>query len=148
MTPVFRQALRHFGNLLRSVKSVYYRLAGVHIGHNTMISLGAKIDTHKGNIFIGENCLITHGVHILSHDGALRLLDPGADRAGIVRVGNNVFIGVNAIVLPNVTIGDNCVIAAGAVVTKDVPPASLVAGNPAKIIRKLSGPFQILNDPR
>lgn len=113
-----------------------------------MISLGAKIDIHKGKVIIGDNCLITHGVTILLHDGSLRLMEPGADRAGTVIIGNNVFVGVNAIILRNVTIGDNSVIAAGAVVTKDVPPASVVAGNPARIIRTLQGPFPVLNDPR
>jgi acetyltransferase-like isoleucine patch superfamily enzyme len=129
------------------VKILQLRFAGVTIGNNTMISLGAKIDIHKGKVIIGDNCLITHGATILSHDGALRLIKPGVDRGGCVVIGNNVFVGVNAIILSDVTIGDNSVIAAGSVVTKDVPAATVVAGNPAKIIRNLEGPFQTLNDP-
>ena len=55
---------------------------------------------------------------------------------GPVIIGNNVWIGDKATVLPNVTIGDGAVIAANAVVTKDVPPYSIVAGNPAKVIKQ------------
>lgn len=110
-----------------------------------MISMGAKLDVHRGEIIIGDNCLITHGCHILSHDGAAKMVKPGSSGEGIVLIGNNVFIGVNAIVLPNVTIGDNAVIAAGAVVTHSVEADTLVAGNPARIIRKLDGPFPVLN---
>lgn len=142
-----RLIMRRVASLVRAVRLNYLRMLGVTIGTNTMISLGAKIDIHKGKVIIGDNCLITHGTIILSHDGSLRLIDPGADRAGKVVIGNNVFVGVNAIILRNVTIGDNSVVAAGAVVTKDVPPASVVAGNPARVIRMLQGPFPVLNDP-
>jgi acetyltransferase-like isoleucine patch superfamily enzyme len=144
---IFRVLIHFFGNFLRAVKVMQLRMGGVEIGNNTMISLGAKLDIHKGKIIIGDNCLITHGVTILSHDGSLRLIDPGADRAGKVVIGNNVFVGVNSTILSNVIIGENSVIAAGAVVTKDVPPATVVAGNPARPIRKLEGPFPVLNDP-
>ena len=65
---------------------------------------------------------------------------------GEVVIGNNVFIGVNAVILRNVTIGDNSVIGAGAVVSKDVPPATVVAGNPAKIIKELNARIAFLND--
>ena len=63
------------------------------------------------------------------------MVHPGANGYGKVVIGNHVFIGVNAIILPNVTIGDNAVVAAGAVVTKDVPPYAVVAGVPAKVLR-------------
>lgn len=124
----------------------YLKLYGVRIGNNTMISLGAKIDTHRGTVSIGDNCLVTHGVKILSHDGAMRLIDSSDDGHGFVKIGNNVFVGVNSIVLRNVIVGDNVVIAAGSVVTKDVPSNMLVAGNPARIIKELKGPFPVLND--
>ena len=65
---------------------------------------------------------------------------------GEVHIGNNVFIGVNAVILRNVTIGDNAIVGAGAVVSKDVPTATVVAGNPAKVIKELHGPFPVLND--
>ena len=55
-----------------------------------------------------------------------------------MKIGNNVWIGMNAIVLKGVTIGENSIIAAGAVVTKDVPPNTVVAGNPARFAKRLS----------
>lgn len=138
--------LRHmFGNVLRSAYMGYLRTGGVKIGTNTMISLGARLDMRRGEIEIGDNCLITHGCYILSHDGAAKMVKPGSDGRGRVVIGNNVFVGVNSVILPNVTIGDNSVIGSGAVVVKDVPPASLVVGNPGKVIRTLDGPFPVLN---
>lgn len=138
LNTMLRRAVHHFGNLLRFVKVTYLRAAGVRIGQNTMISLGAKIDVRRGNVRIGDNCHITHGVVILSHDGAARQIDPGDDGEGIVVIGDNVFVGVNAVVLKGVTIGDNSVVAAGAVVSAEVPENVVVAGNPARIIREIS----------
>ncbi|HET6249633.1 MAG TPA: DapH/DapD/GlmU-related protein [Tepidisphaeraceae bacterium] len=65
------------------------------------------------------------------------------------RIGSNCFIGGRSIILPGVTIGDGSIVAAGAIVTKDVPPGSIVAGNPARVIRSgvKVGKFGILADP-
>lgn len=141
-----RTLIHYLGALFRFLFISYLRLSGVEIGRNTMISIGAKIDVHRGKITIGENCLITSGVKILSHDGASRMIDINDFGGGSVLIGNNVFIGVNAVILRNVTIGDNSVIGAGAVVSKDVPPCTVVLGNPARVIKELKGPFPILND--
>jgi len=145
---IIRLVIHYAGNGLRSLFTLYLRSAGVEIGKNTMISLGAKIDVHRGSVSIGDNCLITHGCKILSHDGSMRLINPNDSGAGQVKIGNNVFIGVNAIILRNVIIGDNSVIGAGSVVTEDVPECSLVLGNPARVIKTLKGPFPILNNPK
>lgn len=143
----FLRILVHFiGNILRFAHLTKLRILGVSIGKNTMISLGAKIDVHRGKVKIGDNCLITSGVKILSHDGASRMINYNDYGNGEVVIGNNIFIGVNAIILKGVHIGDNSVIGAGAVVSKSVPPQSLVVGNPGKVIKKLEGPFPILND--
>lgn len=94
-------------------------------------------------ITIGQHVEITAGVVFITHDGAawsLRNFDEkykNLDVFGPIRVGNNVFIGNNAIILPGVTIGDNVVIGAGAVVAKDIPSNSVAAGTPAKVIRSL-----------
>ena len=117
-------------------------MSGVKIGKNTMISLGAKIDTRRGNITIGNNCLITHGCYILSHDGAAHVLDENDNGEGFVKIGNNVFIGVNSVIMRNVTIGDNAIVGAGSVVIKDVPEGVVVVGNPAKIIKKFQNPTE------
>ncbi len=62
----------------------------------------------------------------------------GLDKVGVICVGNNVFIGNNSILLPGVIIGDNYIIGAGSVVSKNVPENSVVAGNPAKVIMSFS----------
>lgn len=146
MKNIFRRLIHYVGNLIRFAYLTKLRILGVKIGKNTMISLGAKIDVHRGKVNIGDNCLITSGVKILSHDGASRMINIDDFGNGEVVIGNNIFIGVNAIILKGVHIGDNSVIGSGTIVTKDVPPQSLVVGNPGKIIRKLEGPFPILND--
>lgn len=135
---LLRYVIHHFGNLLRFIKVSYLRAAGVQIGRNTMISLGAKIDVRRGNVTIGDDCHITYGVVILSHDGAARQIDPNDDGEGSVTIGNNVFIGVNSVILRGVDIGDNSIVAAGSVVSSDVPADTIVVGNPAKVLRKLS----------
>jgi len=103
-----------------------------------MISMGAKLDVRRGKIIIGDNCTITHGCVVLSHDRSARRIDRTDDGEGIVRLGKNVFVGVNAVVLRNVTIGDNSVVGAGAIVATSLPPNVVVVGNPARIVRELS----------
>jgi len=137
---IIRMTVGHFGNVLRYLRTFYFRMAGISIGKNTFISLGAKVDiSGKDKITIGDKCEITYGCVILSHDAAVKRIDPKGKRGGPVRIGNNVFMGVNSIVLHSVTIGDNSVIGAGSVVTKDIPPNVVAVGNPAKVIRELSG---------
>ncbi len=79
------------------------------------------------------------GVRLIPHDGGLWTLRkmgllPDADRFAPIFIGNNVHVGNDAIIMPGVTIGDNCVIGCAAVVTKDVAPNSVVAGVPARVI--------------
>lgn len=102
------------------------------IGHNCFIMAGA-------DIYIGKWCQIANNVIITSTNHKIN----GNKYFGNVEVkeiyiGNNVWIGSNAIILPGVKIGDNCVIAAGAVVTKDVPRNKIYGGVPAKEIKDLT----------
>ncbi len=133
---IVKQIKHYGGNLIRFFYHLYLRSAGVEIGKNTMISLGAKIDTRRGKVVIGDNCTITHGTVILSHDAAAdRMNKPKTEGTTIIE--NNVFIGVNSVVLPGVTVGSNSIIGAGSVVTTDTPPNSVAVGNPAKVIKIL-----------
>ena len=101
------------------------------------MSLRAKIDTRRGRIIIGKNCHILYGCIILSHDASAKQRIKGADGFGETVIGNNVFIGVGSIVLPNVSIGDNSVIGAGSVVTRDIPSGVVAVGNPARVIKTI-----------
>ncbi|WP_039056185.1 maltose O-acetyltransferase [Enterobacter sp. Bisph1] len=90
-------------------------------------------------IHIGDNCMLAPGVHIYTAthpvDAAQRI--SGVEYGKPVTIGHNVWIGGRAVINPGVTIGDNAVIASGAVVVKDVPPNVIVGGNPATIIKTL-----------
>lgn len=108
----------------------------IRVGKRVFINAGCCFQD-QGGIYIGDDCLIGHQVVIatLNHD-----LDP-AHRKDLlpkpVKLGNNVWVGAHATILPGVTVGDNAVIAAGAVVTKDVPANTVVAGVPAKVIKTI-----------
>lgn len=125
----------------RAARLLFLRLSGVKVGKDTMISMGAKIDTHAGTVVIGSNCHITYGCVILGHDGATKQiygLDNSSDKViGRVTIEDNVFVGVNSVILCNVRIGHHSVIAAGSVVRDDIPPYSLAAGNPARVVRRI-----------
>ena len=108
----------------------------IEIGDNTRIN-GASIHAAE-RIIIGKNCLIAANVTIVDSDGhGLRpderhLVNPSA-RPIIIE--DNVWIGLNSIILKGVRIGTNSVIGAGSVVSRDVPPNSVVSGNPAQVVK-------------
>ncbi len=110
----------------------------IHIGKNVFINSGCCFQD-QGGIVLGDGCLIGHQVVIatLNHD-----LDP-KKRGGMypapVVLGKNVWVGAHATILAGVTIGDDSVIAAGAVVTKNVPAGVVAGGVPARVIRQLDG---------
>lgn len=108
----------------------------ITIGKNVFINAGCKFQD-QGGIFIDDGALIGHGVVLatLNHD-----LDP-AKRQQLhpapIHIGKNVWIGANATVTQRVTIGDNAVVAAGAVVNKDVEENTIVGGVPARFIKRI-----------
>lgn len=88
-------------------------------------------------VTLGDNVYISIGASFVCHDGStlpFRKDIPDLELAGEIRVGNNVFIGMGALILPNVTIGNNCIVGACSVVTRSVPDGSIVAGNPARLV--------------
>ncbi len=125
----------------------------VEIGDDTAIS-GVRIEAAT-EVVIGKYCQISYNVDI--HDNNGHPLDPAARKKQIqrvhawgmdlstvyesetapVRIGDNVWIGHDATILKGVTVGENAVIATGSVVTRDVPPNSVAAGNPAKIVKEI-----------
>ena len=108
----------------------------ITVGKNVFINMGCKFQD-QGGIFIDDGALIGHNVVLatLNHE-----LDP-ENRASMIpkpiRIGKNVWVGSNAVILPGVTVGDGAVVAAGAVVTKDVAENTVVGGVPAKFIKKI-----------
>lgn len=107
------------------------------IGKDVFINSGCHFQD-QGGIEIGDGVLIGHNVVLatINHD-----LDPGENRKNHyspIKIGNHVWIGSNATVLPGVTIGDWAVVAAGAVVTQDVPPLTVAGGIPAKVLKKVA----------
>lgn len=124
---------------------------GVSLGEGSIVYNSVFSSSFKGDEFIiGDNCTITGSV-FLGHDASpclfiedLKIHDdlflPGSRapyRKPII-IGNNVFIGYGTTILPGVNIGNNVIVAAASVVTRDIPNNSVVAGNPAKIIKKTS----------
>ena len=99
---------------------------------------GCYIDpTHCFLIEIGNNVTLSIRVTLLAHDASTKKC-LGFTKIGKIRIGDNVFIGANATVLPGVCVGDNCVIGANSVVTKNVPENTVVTGNPARVVCSLS----------
>ena len=110
----------------------YLRSRGVEIGENVHL-FNTYIDFGHGFLIsIGNNVTLT-GVTVLSHDASTQI-PRGVSKVGRVRIGNDVFIGHGAIILPGVTIGYRCVIGAGSVVSRDIPSDSIAMGNPAHIV--------------
>ncbi len=108
------------------------------LGQLVFINTGATVVANH-SITIGDDCLIGDFAAIFDTDH--HQLDPSHPvRVAAVRLGTNVWVGRFAIILPGVTIGDHAVVAAGAVVTTDVPARTLVAGVPARVVRTLEVP--------
>ena len=108
------------------------------IGKNVWVGPFVVLDG-TGGLTIGDGCDISCGVMIFTHSTHLRCVSKKNmdTEKKPVKIGNYVYVGSGAIVLPGVAIGDNSVIGAGAVVSKDVPALSVVMGVPAKIVGKV-----------
>jgi len=114
------------------------KTAKIKVGDNSRIN-AAAIHAYS-EISIGNNCLIASGVHIIDSNGHELLSNDrtvGMDKPSPISIGNNVWIGLNAVILKGTIIGDNSVVAAGSIVKGIFPPNSLIQGNPARIVKTL-----------
>jgi len=105
----------------------------VNIGDHNVINYGCTFDGRRYQITIGNNVSIGPEATVLTLGHDPQSLE-FADKGGDVIIGDRVWIGYRALILPGVEIGEGVVVAAGAVVTKSVPPYTIVGGNPAKKI--------------
>ena len=109
--------------------------AEIRAGDNFGLNYGVEIYAAK-SITMGDNMMI--GDQVTIYDTDFHRIDEGSEpRVAAVTIGDNVWLGRGATVLPGVTIGDHSIVAAGAVVTKDVAARTVVAGNPARVVREI-----------
>ena len=108
----------------------------ITVGRHVFINAGCCFQD-QGGVEIGDGCLIGHQVVFATLNHDLQPRHRGSMYPAPIKLGRNVWVGSHATILPGVTVGDNAVVAAGAVVTKDVPANAVVAGVPAKIVRTI-----------
>jgi len=124
---------------LSSMRIWMLRKVGVKIGKNCRL-FKADWGTEPYLIGLGDHVVVSNNVRFLTHDGAVWVFRPeypDLDIFGAIKVGNNVCLGFNVLLLPNTEIGDNSIVAAGAVVKGKIPPNSVVMGNPAKVVMSI-----------
>jgi acetyltransferase-like isoleucine patch superfamily enzyme len=112
--------------------------AGTHIGEHSLVWAGNS----AGRIRLGEKCLLAPRVTLTASDYGIDAGTPIMDQAKVERditIGDDVWLGANAVVTAGVTIGDGAVVGAGAVVTRDVPAGAVVGGVPARVIGSRRG---------
>lgn len=113
----------------------YHRMRGCHIGENTRISKSAIIDrANPKGVHIGNNTRVLIEAMVLAHDYSRGLLE-GHSMWVDTYIGDNCVIGGRSMIMPGVHIGNHVYVAGGAVVTKSVPDHSIVAGNPARVVK-------------
>ena len=137
-TPPYRKFCLGDYSVIESFACINNAVGDVVIGDHTRIGLH---NTVIGPVKIGNHVNLAQGITVTALNHNFADADKRIDEQGVstnpVTIEDDVWIGANAVILPGVTIGNHCVVAAGAVVTKDVPPHSLVAGVPAKVIKQL-----------
>jgi acetyltransferase-like isoleucine patch superfamily enzyme len=124
--------------------TILHRVRGVRIDHVTRVRIDPHVTIeplYPELVEIEDDVFITSGVTIVAHMTPTPLLREvmGGVRFERVRIERGAYIGVNATILPGVTVGEGAVVGAGSVVTKDVPPYCVAAGNPARVIKRIGG---------
>lgn len=128
--------------MIQKWRNLHYRIKGYDIHQSTIMERNISLDKiYPAGVHIGRNCLIGADVMILSHDHCRRS-GQNIDSLDVTNpllldtfIGDRCFIATRSLILPGVRIGNECIVGAGSVVTKNVPSNSIVAGNPAKVIR-------------
>lgn len=143
----FRKALfASCGKKVRVLEGGKYNYENIHLGNNVFLGHNVTFMSTRAKIYVGDHSMITSGTYVIT--GNHRIDIPGRfmdtitddekrpeDDQDVVFEGDN-WVGVNCVILKGVTVGKGAVVSAGSVVTKDVPPYTIVGGVPAKVIRK------------
>jgi carbonic anhydrase/acetyltransferase-like protein (isoleucine patch superfamily) len=149
----FRRGLRRMARFIvrwgvcHGNRVAYLRRLGARIGAQaTLLNRVEEFGTEPWLVEIGSRVTVASGVLLLTHDGASRIFrhrieggSPFGNRFGTIRILDNSFIGARSILLPGITIGPDSIVGAGSVVTRDVPPSTVVAGHPARAVADLDG---------
>ena len=137
-TPPYRKFSLGAHSVVESYSCINNAVGDVIIGDYTRVGLH---NTIIGPVTIGSHVNLAQGITVTALNHNFSETDKRIDEQGVnttpVTIDDDVWIGANAVILPGVSIGTHSVVAAGAVVTKDVPPHSLVVGVPAKVIKQL-----------
>ena len=138
-TPPYRNFTLGRGSVIESYACINNAVGDVIIGNHTRIGLHCTV---IGPVTIGSHVNLAQGITVTALNHNFEDTGKRIDEQGVstkpVTIDDDVWIGANAVILPGVTIGTHAVVAAGAVVTKDVPAHSIVAGVPAKVIKRLN----------
>jgi acetyltransferase-like isoleucine patch superfamily enzyme len=136
LTSINEKILKH-SSFERKIK--YLRKKGVKIGQNCLIYT-MSFSTEPYLIEIGDRVGIGADTKFITHEGSLRCFGDNLDGYlyGRIKIGNNVFVGINCIILLNTSIGNNCIIGAGSVVRGHFPDNSVIMGNPAKVVLNMN----------
>lgn len=148
--------------ILSRYSHIWYSRLGMNVGKNSRVAVDLKVKGHYSNILIGEGAEVQDGCFITAYEKfslgdysalayqvtVLTSAYPNGPHNKLVRIyprmrkavtiGSHSWIGARVVILPGVNIGNYCVVAAGSVVTKDVPDYAVVAGVPAKLVKKLN----------
>ena len=151
---------------MHRLRRYWLRLKGYRKFGKKVAVFGDFTVIDAGKVSIGENCAINHGVLLVGRSGIrigndvvlsarCMIIDAGLDPSSFdssgereyvdapIAIGDGAWIGAGAIILPGVTIGEHSIVGAGSVVTRDVPSWTIVAGNPARIIRQIARPAEM-----
>lgn len=121
------------------LRVLFHRWRGVCIGKGVEIGYYCLIgNVHPETVHIADGAVVTANCVLLDHDNALYYTFGGPLRIGEIHIGRRAFLGIGSVVMPGVTIGEQAIVAAQSFVSRDVPPRTLVGGQPARVLKEYS----------